>query len=363
MEAIRKQASKLREQVAKQQQALLKQLRHFDIETVMVDETEVQCHQLLQNLYNSTRAAKHYQKDIIRDVEGFISTSSKQMEIVRRFTGDCFKYGAQGQGNASELAEAASRLGTACNSMEKERENLLDILGYQVCGPRAFIRDSQLEDARLLVRLYDRLWQEVETQATEVVRQRSKSKDGVTDENSIKLQLAEAKLGDLKSRLVALGKEATLAMLSVEAQQQRKTFQQLLIMVEAEKTYHQNVLNILENLHAEMVQEKDLSEPSTQLLATQSHSSTLKLDGCTNSNHFVGPGDENNAHFVVKVIHPFDAQEKGELSLSVDDIVVVHQVTPHGWSRGECNGHIGWFPSAYTERVEKAPATVVAETS
>ncbi|GAY53461.1 hypothetical protein CUMW_149390 [Citrus unshiu] len=56
MEAIKKQAIKLREQVAKQQQAVLKHLLHLGIENV--DESEIECHQQLQNLYNSTRAAK-----------------------------------------------------------------------------------------------------------------------------------------------------------------------------------------------------------------------------------------------------------------------------------------------------------------
>ncbi|GAA0150477.1 hypothetical protein LIER_43102 [Lithospermum erythrorhizon] len=58
MEAIKKQATKLREQVAKQQQAILRHLGHLGHETSEVDEAEVQYHAELQNLYKSTRAAK-----------------------------------------------------------------------------------------------------------------------------------------------------------------------------------------------------------------------------------------------------------------------------------------------------------------
>ncbi|KAK9200909.1 hypothetical protein WN944_016108 [Citrus x changshan-huyou] len=58
MEAIKKQAIKLREQVAKQQQAVLKHLLHLGNENVAVDEAEIECHQQLQNLYNSTRVNK-----------------------------------------------------------------------------------------------------------------------------------------------------------------------------------------------------------------------------------------------------------------------------------------------------------------
>lgn len=50
-------------------------------------------------------------------------------------------------------------------------------------------------------------------------------------ESVVKLKNAEERLTELKSSMVALGKEATDAMLSVEDQQQRDTFQKLLTMV------------------------------------------------------------------------------------------------------------------------------------
>uniref|UniRef100_A0A0E0CYH9 SH3 domain-containing protein n=1 Tax=Oryza meridionalis TaxID=40149 RepID=A0A0E0CYH9_9ORYZ len=78
--------------------------------------------------------------------------------------------------------------------------------------------------------------------------------------------------------------------------------------VDAERAYHQNAADILNKLHDE-------------------------------------------------VIHPFDAQADGELSISVGDYVVVRQVAPNGWSEGECKGKAGWFPSAYVEQRDKAPAT------
>jgi endophilin-A len=91
MEAFKKQATRLREQVAKQQQviptsllstvsffffflliirnfcflfiyfvwqAVLKHLGHLSNEGIIVDEAELQCYRHLQNLYNSTRTAK-----------------------------------------------------------------------------------------------------------------------------------------------------------------------------------------------------------------------------------------------------------------------------------------------------------------
>lgn len=68
-------------------------------------------------------------------------------------------------------------------------------------------------------------------QVAEVLRRRLKSKASASSESSVKLQNTEARLTELKSTAVALGREATAAMLSVEAQQQQMTFQKLLTMV------------------------------------------------------------------------------------------------------------------------------------
>ena len=67
---------------------------------------------------------------------------------------------------------------------------------------------------------------------SEVLRRRSKSTGPSTsEESSRKLQIAEARLIELKSSIMALGREASAAMLSVEEQQQIMTFNTLLTMV------------------------------------------------------------------------------------------------------------------------------------
>ncbi|XP_042949988.1 SH3 domain-containing protein 1 isoform X2 [Carya illinoinensis] len=361
MESIRRQASKLREQVAKQQQIVLRQLGHFSHEAVMVDEAELQCHQQLQNLYNSTRAAKHFQRNIVRGIEAFVSLSSKQMEIARKLAQDCRKYGDENQSTSSPLARASLQFGTSHISIEEERETLLGILRDQVSEPlRAQITGAPLEDARHLTHRYDKSWQGVETQAAEVLRRQLKSTDSsISVEGSMRLQHAEARLTELKSIMMALGKEATAAMLSVEGQQQQLTFQKLLTMVDAERTYHQKALAILEKLNVEMILEKppkEVSLPSERMqgdVHDQHVHENMKSTGSGNHGLIV----QNEKFFNAKAIHSFDAQADGELSLSVNDYVVVHQVAPNGWSEGECNSKLGWFPSAYVERQEKAPAS------
>ncbi|XP_038982875.1 SH3 domain-containing protein 1-like isoform X2 [Phoenix dactylifera] len=449
METIRKQASRLREQVAKQQQAVLKQFSgRFGHDSGLVDEAELQCHQKLQMLYGSTRAAKHLQRDIVRGMEAFIAISLKQMEIVKKLAENCCKYGNENQSSGFALARASLDFGTSHILMEKERENLLNTLGDQVFEPlRAMIVGAPLEDARLLTYRYERIRQDVEAQTAEAIRRQLKSKEvGARADYAAKLQNAESKLSELKATLSALGREATAAMIAVETQQQQITFQRLLAMVDAERDYHQSVANILDKLHADMVRAKQNNESMLQSKTTKTnmhsqtvnedpkssqcadllqstdtetnmhsqtvnedpkssqsadllqstetetnmHSQTVNEDpkSSQSADLLQSTETETNVHsqtsnedpksslsadipangrtttyFVAEVIHPFDAQANGELSLSVGDYVVVRQVAPNGWSEGECKGKAGWFPSAYIEWRDKAPASKVIEPS
>ncbi|KAL3610142.1 hypothetical protein D5086_001162 [Populus alba] len=371
MEAIKKQATRLREQVAKQQQAVLKHLGHFSNEGIIVDEAELQCYQHLQNLYNSTRAAKHFQKNIVRGAEGFVSISSKQMEILRKLADECCKYGAENQSENNYVARTVLQFGASHNLMENEKEIFLGVLNDQVSKPlRALITGAPLEDARHLTHRYDKLRQEVEAQAAEAMRRRSKTRDSeISAESFMKLQAAEARLTELKSTMMALGREAAAAMSSVENQQQEITAQRLFSMVDAERCYHQHVLTILDKLHAEMILEEQLNESALQSATTQRdvifppEPKNNTSNGSENHMHPNHKDAHKDALYIAKVIHPFDAQAEGELSLFIDDFVVVRQVAPTGWSEGECKGKAGWFPSAYIEKHETAPASKIMEES
>ncbi|KAL0904378.1 hypothetical protein M5K25_026474 [Dendrobium thyrsiflorum] len=410
MEALRKQASKLREQVAKQQQAVLKQFSgRFGHDSALHDETEHQCHQNLLVLYSSTRAAKHLQRDIARGVEAFISVSSKKMEILRKLAQDCCKYGDEYQASGYGLARASTDFGNSHNLMEMERENLLRVLGEQVYEPlRAMVMGAPLEDARHLTYRYKKISQDVEGQTAEVLKRQLRSKEVANSaESAAKLQNAELKLSELRRALSALGREATEAMLSVEAQQQEVTFQRLLAMVDAERLFHQKAAVVLDKLYTEMVQLKPQDESASNLTnQTKQHQPTADIDATApnenieirNSQSSGSFADTENAsddikinhsaespenkinenlntkvdhsreipangqrgtYYVAEVIHSFDAQTDGELSISAGDYVVVRQVTQNGWSEGECKGKAGWFPSAYIEKREKAPASKV----
>lgn len=314
----------------------------------------------------------------MRGLEGFVAVSTKQMEIVKRLAEDCCKYGNSNQNLGFVLERASAEFGKSHNQMEIEREKLLRVLGEQVFEPlREMIMSAPLEDARLLTYRYQRIRQDMESQIADVVRRQLKSKESSGNTDSVKLQHAESKLSELRTTLAALGKEATAAMEAVEAQQQQITFDRLLAMVDAERTYHQNVADILDKLHDEMLNakhheesDKNDDEPSSdpssepkvspKVSPTHVHSNSISEDpALTETSEPTRNGQE--VHYVGEVIHPFDGQADGELSISVGDFVVVRQVSPNGWSEGECKGKAGWFPSAYVEQRDKAPASKVIE--
>ncbi|GFQ03497.1 endophilin-a2 [Phtheirospermum japonicum] len=367
MEAIRKQATKLREQVAKQQQAVLK---HFaggigGSDNIASDESELQQHQKLEKLYISTRAAKHFQRDILRGVEGYIVTGNKQVEIGTKLSEDSRKYGG---GNTCASGNTLSRVALSCSraraQIEKERENLLKLLGTQVTLPlRAMVMGSPLENARHLAQRYDRVRQEAESQVIDIARCQARVREpNFNPDNISKLEAAETKLHDLKLNMATLGKEATAAMAAVEGQQQRLTLQRIIVMVEAERTYHQRVLEILNQLESEMLSERQHSEAS-RVSASDSVTPPPAYNVSENfaSDHTYDGSTDGTGYFLGEVIHPYQAESEVELTLAVGDYVVVRKVINNGWAEGECKGQAGWFPFQFVERRERVLASKVAE--
>ncbi|CAL9154716.1 SH3 domain-containing protein 2-like isoform X1 [Musa acuminata AAA Group] len=368
MEALRKQASKLREQVARQQQAVFKQFGgggYGSPDSLFADAAEYKQHQKIENLYMSTRAAKHFQRDIVRGVEGYIVTGSKQVEIGNKLSEDSRKYGV---GNTctsgNTLSNAALSYARARSQMENEHGNLLKALGTQVAEPlRAMVVGAPLEDARHLAQRYDRMRQEAEAQATEVSKRHIKVREtaGIGD-NISKLEAAEAKLQELKSNMAATGKEAVAAMAAVEAQQQRLTLQRLIAMVESERTYHQKILQILEQLEAEMLLERQRIEASPNPVSENFMPPPPSYEEASGFfvNSAVDGAIETVEYFLAEVINSYQAETDVELNLSVGDYVVVRKVSDNGWAEGECKGKAGWFPCAYIEKRERVLASKIA---
>ncbi|XP_062161984.1 SH3 domain-containing protein 3 [Alnus glutinosa] len=341
MDALRKQASKLREQVAKQQQAVIKQFggTGYDSSDVMViDEVEMHRHQQLDKLYKSTRSGRDFQKEIVKAAEALTAIGYKHIETGTKLSEDCCRYGAENI-NDNVLAKAASIYGDARNHVEKEQEDFNKLLSSQVLDPlRAMIIGTPLEDARHLAQRYSRMRQEAEAQAVEVSRRQARVRESPIPENVAKLHAAEAKMHELKANMAVLGKEASAALAAVEAQQQRLTFQRLVSMVEGEKNYHLRIAAILGEVEAEMVSEKQRKESAPPLIMS---------DICS----------DKTTYFLAEATHPFSAESEKELSLSMGDYVVVRKVSPSGWSEGECRGKAGWFPSGYVAKRQRIPTS------
>ncbi|KAL1820788.1 hypothetical protein ACET3Z_015657 [Daucus carota] len=365
MEAIRKQASKLRDQVAKQQQAVLKQFTSGlgDSDSIVTSEFESQEPQKLEKLYISTRAGKHLQRDIIRGVEGYIVTGSKQLEIDSKLSESSRKYGSENTcTSSSTLSRAALNYSKARGQIEKERAELLKILGTQVAEPlRDMVAGAPLENARHLAQRYNKLRQETEAQAIEVSKRQAKLRETDGNPESIsKLEAAERKLQELKSNMVILGKEASTAMSDVEGQQQKLTLQRLITMVEAEQNYHKKVSNILNQLEIEILSERKRVDDNHRAAANAKPSPSYDgLSGVLFHQRDARSADSME-YFFGEVVHPYQAESDVELTLSFGDYVVVRKVSNNGWAEGECQGKAGWFPFSCIERREQVLASKVA---
>nr|CAD1821398.1 unnamed protein product [Ananas comosus var. bracteatus] len=322
MDAIRKQATKLREQVAKQQQAVLKQFAnggYASFDYVFSDEAELQQHQKLEKLYISTRSGKHFQRDIVRGVEGYKSQDPNKLNSAQNYQ----KIARNGKGTWG-LIESSQHPGR--RAIKSNGSNY------------------PLEDARHLAQRYDEMRQEAEAQAIEVSKRQIKGREDAGNiDNNLKLETAESKLQDLKSNMTVLGKEAIVAMTVVEAQQQRLTLQRLIAMMVSERQR-------IEATPSPVIEDPVPPPPSYE-----------DANGIYSSQTVNGSGD-SVGYFQAEVVHAYQAESDVELELSVGDFVVVRKVVASdGWAEGECKGKAGWFPYGYVERRDRVPATKIAE--
>lgn len=352
-----------------------------------LDAAEQQRHQELERLYTSTRAGKHFQKDIVKGVENFISVGNKQLEVSNRLAEDCKKYSSEGPSVKEALQRATVQYGSARNKMEKERNNFHRSLVTQVAEPlKAMVHGSPLEDARHLKQKYDRLRQDADNQASEVNKRKTKDPNS-TQDYAAKLQAAEQKLVEITSAMGTMGTNATSSMTVVESQQQSTTLQKMLAMVDAERAYFQRVTGILDQLHYEIEAEvqrssnssvsRNSSNGATPYPQTPSQSTppfmtvrqmsvdppeSLYHTAKDASYHTANGGYEDDMRvdkaptptetksFYATATHEFEGEDEGELTILIGDEVLVRQVTSSGWSEGQCNGQSGWFPSTYVEK-------------
>lgn len=198
-------------------------------------------------------------------------------------------------------------------------------------------------------------------QVIEVARRQVKTRESSNPDNVLKLEAAEAKLQELKSSVAILGKEAAAAMAAVEGQQQRLTLQRLITMVEAEHTYHQKVLHILDQLEAEMSSKRQRSDASPSAAVTGMHSPPSYEEVDVFASQIYDRSADDKDYFLGEVMHSYQAESEAELTLSIGDYVVIRKVSNNGWAEGECQGKAGWFPLEYVERRERILASKVAE--
>ncbi|KAI8531984.1 hypothetical protein RHMOL_Rhmol11G0177700 [Rhododendron molle] len=110
----------------------------YGSDNVVPDEAELQHHQKLEKLYISTRAAKQFQRDIVRGVEGYIVTGSKQVEIDRLLKFPYVKQNSKKTGNP----DVALKL-EASETKQQDLKSNMGILGKDAAAMSAVEAQQQ----------------------------------------------------------------------------------------------------------------------------------------------------------------------------------------------------------------------------
>jgi len=73
-----------------------------------------------------------------------------------------------------------------------------------------------------------------------------------------------------------------------------------------------------------------------------------------------GPAPEGFVKY--RAVYEFNARNTEEITFVPGDLILVplEQNAEPGWLAGEINGHTGWFPESYVEKIEDEPTTALA---
>ncbi|GBG65330.1 hypothetical protein CBR_g50366 [Chara braunii] len=302
MDVLRKQAAKVRDQVTKQQAAVLGKFGHkAESNVVIIGEQELQRHQQLERLSASTSMGKGFQRDIVKAVDGLVGTGNKTSEVATKLADDCRRYSTEASSSPFPLKRSAQLYSQARGQVEMERDMMHRYLGLQVVEPlKAMVMGAPLEEARALMKQYERVRQEAQIQAS--------------------------------------------------------------ILVELERTFYLRAAEVLEQVLAQMNADRsqtDTTPPMGMREDITGNTTHQQANGKEESAQRSPP--QAFQFFLAEVMFPFEAETVGEMTLTKGDFVVVRQVTGTGWAEGECKGKAGWFPSTFVEHRQRVPASKIME--
>ncbi|GBG79241.1 hypothetical protein CBR_g29292 [Chara braunii] len=354
----------MRDQVTKQQAAVLGKFGHkSESNVVIIDEHELQRHQQLERLSASTSMGKAFQRDIVKAVDGLVGTGNKTSEVATKLADDCRRYSTEISSSSNSLKRGAQMYSQARGQVEMERDMMHRYLGLQVVEPlKAMVMGAPLEEARALMKQYERVRQEAQIQANQLYRRQSRARESGGDgEISSKIQEAEMKMEEYAATLSTLGKETASALIAVEAQQQKLTLQRLIAMVELERAFYLKGAEILEQVLAQMNAERSQTETTPPMGMREDVTGNASQQQANGKEDSAQRPPQNFQFFLAEVMFPFEAEATGEMSLTKGDFVVVRQVTAAGWAEGECKGKAGWFPATFVEHRQRVPASKIME--
>ena len=94
---------------------------------------------------------------------------------------------------------------------------------------------------------------------------------------------------------------------------------------------------------------------------TNDNAANITAEPVANAVDTSGPAPEGFVKY--RAVYEFSARNADEISFVPGDIIFVplEQNAEPGWLAGEINGHTGWFPETYVEKLEDEAGTAVTQ--
>nr|XP_056712131.1 intersectin-2 [Euleptes europaea] len=321
---------KLREQLDALEKETASKLSEMDsfndqLKCETVDDSVLQCLLCLLSCLNNLFL-------LLKDLREAYNTQQVALEQLHRIKQDKIR---ELEKKRAELVQKKRLEEEASRKAKREKENLWQ----ENIRREEEERRKQLQEERMLEKIHE---------------QKQKVEEAVAREQQ---KVAEEKLGEeKKTKQAEMLRDAELQRQKQQEDERRrqeqiaKQAEERRKLLEEEKRRKDTA-----NLHEpkKPVSQLRLNEKFAGLLKqTESRTlkSTLKNEGRTAS----APESRKSVVYVnYRALYPFEARNHDEMSFNVGDLIQVDEKTEGepGWFYGSFQGHLGWFPCNYVEKI------------
>ncbi|XP_055636706.1 intersectin-1 isoform X2 [Toxorhynchites rutilus septentrionalis] len=347
-EKIRK--AKMEAEMKKQQELEMEQQRQREMEQEREEQRK-------RELEKKELARKELEKQ--RQLEWEAQKIAEMQQLRQREQDNVLKLKAQNQSLSVELSTFNERIKELSQKICDTRVGVTNVKST-IDGMRT-TRDTQMSEmAQLKAKVKDQNQRLVQL-SQEKVKLDSKNKIGETESQlqfsnkQIIIQQLKDKLSNTKQQI-----ENKTTDIKINSEQLSELKSQLTDLIDSCETLYSEY-----DMQRIQILEMKNNRKNDSYTSAWDTANSWPVDNTPAAAETVLPNDtiETPPGYVkYRAIYEFSARNADEISFQPGDIVMVplEQNAEPGWLAGEINGHTGWFPESYVEKVDSNLNTVVA---